>query len=142
MLMGILLAGCGGGGAPATVETLTTTTTTTVPTIASDFKIDIANVEGYDTTDPIEDQYLAVINHLRGLSIKCNDSHAMSGPSASDMQWNILLADAAEEHSEDMRIAEHYDHLGSGTASDITGQTFTPTRAIYICSRFKHSKLC
>ncbi len=139
MLMGVVLAGCGGGGTTATatsqttpttaIETASTTSREITPTITSNFKIDITKIDGYESTDPIEDQYLAVINYLRSLSIKCNDPYARSGPVDSDMQWDDLLAASAEEHSEDMRIAEHYSHLGSDTASDITGQTFTPTRA-------------
>jgi len=122
------LTGCGGGS--STDESNgTITATQTVPTIASDFKIDITNVQGYDVTDPIEDQYLAVINYLRSLRIKCDDPHAVSGPSDSDMQWNTFLADAATEHSEDMKLSDHYAHDGSGTSNDITGQTFTPVRA-------------
>ena len=153
MLMGVLLAGCGGGSTPVDATTLEDTTTstaststmptvpstTTVPMITSDFKINLADVEGYSTNDTIEDQYLSVINHLRSLSIECNDSHAYSGPSGVDMQWNVLLSDAAEEHSEDMRIAEHYAHDGSGTDSDITGQTFTPTRASKFYERIEHN---
>lgn len=149
MLMGVLLAGCGGGESPTSATTTTneitttsistTSETTAVPTITSAFKIDIENVEGYNSTDPIEDQYLAVMNHLRSLSIKCNDAHAESGPADSDMQWNVLLSDAAEEHSEDMRIAEHYDHLGSGADSDITGQTFTPVRPSKFYERISHN---
>ena len=154
MLMGVLLVGCGGGGSTpvdaTTLEDTTTSTastvtlpvvtsTTTVPTITSDFKIDLADVEDYDVNDATKDQYLVVINHLRSLNIKCNDSHAESGPSGTDMQWNVLLADAAEEHSEDMRIAQHYAHDGSGTVSDITGQTFTPARPSKFYERISHN---
>lgn len=86
------------------------------------------DIIGYDSDDSIEDQYLAVINYFRSLNVKCNDSKAYEGPVGSDIQWNILLENSSKEHSEDMRIAEHYAHGGSGTVSDITGQTFDPPR--------------
>ncbi len=86
-------------------------------------------ISGYNNADPIEDQYLAVINYFRSLKIQCDYALAVTGPSGSDMTWNTFLADSAEEHSQDMMLSVHYDHLGSGTGNDITGQTFTPSRS-------------
>jgi len=84
------------------------------------------NIIGYDATDPVEDQYLAVINYLRSLKVKCNDSEGFEGPVGSDLEWNALLENAAKEHSQDMLLSEHYGHEGSGTAFDITGQAIDP----------------
>ena len=94
----------------------------TVQTITQNFKIDVSKIEAYyDHAPTKEEKYLAVINYLRSLKIKCNDPLALSGPTAP-MEWNQLLADAAKEHDDDMRLSEHYSHEGSGTVNDITAQ--------------------
>jgi len=85
------------------------------------FSINIADVTGYDDTDPIDVQYLSVINYLRSQSITCNDATAASGP-VGPMVTNDILVRAAKEHSDDMGISGNYSHTGSGTASDVTGQ--------------------
>ncbi len=77
-------------------------------------------IPNYDSTDPIEDQYLAVINYLRSLAIKCNDVAAFTG-SSDALVWSDQLEAAANEHSNDMNTSGHYAHNGSNTASDITG---------------------
>ena len=101
----------------------------------------IANgdVASYDESDPLKDQYLAVINYLRGLSVKCNDSMGLSGPVGVDMVWESHVAAAAQEHSEDMNKSIWYDHKGSGTANDITGQSFTPARQSTFDERIIHN---
>jgi uncharacterized protein YkwD len=91
-------------------------------TIDASFHIDLADVPGYDSTDPIEDQYLSVVNYLRGLDITCNDAQGLSGPVGIDLRNDPHLQASAREHSEDMRISGHYGHEGSGTTSDTTGQ--------------------
>ena len=94
---------------------------------------------GYSVDDPIEDQYLAVVNYLRGLRIKCNDTKGFEGPVGVDLQWNGLLEDAAQEHSDDMAKSAHFDHLGSGTENDITGQTFDPPRQSTVAERIERA---
>ncbi len=96
-------------------------------------------IGGYNKNDPIEDQYLAVINYFRSLKIECNDPFAITGPSGKDMTWNTFLADAAQEHSEDMKLSVWYDHNGSGTINDITGQTLTPVRPSTFSQRIKRN---
>jgi hypothetical protein len=91
-------------------------------TIDASFHIDLADVPGYDSTDPIDEQYLSVVNYLRGLDITCNDAQGLSGPVEIDLRNDPHLQAAAREHSEDMRISGHYGHEGSGTTSDTTGQ--------------------
>lgn len=121
------LIGCGGGTTTASDGTSGNNTQTT-STVTSDFKIDLTKVSGYSSNDSVEDQYLSVINYLRSLHIKCNDETGVSGPSGVDLQWNIHLEDAAQEHSNDMANSHFFAHAGSGTSNDITGQTFTPSR--------------
>ncbi|WP_295421617.1 CAP domain-containing protein [Sulfurovum sp.] len=122
-LVCLVLIGCGGGGSPATGGTIDPSDINLTKDIQD------GKVSGYNSNDSIEDQYLAVINYVRSLKVKCNDPAAITGPSGKDMYWNPLLEDAAEEHSEDMKLSDHYAHDGSGTSNDITGQTFTPARA-------------
>jgi len=134
-LVCLFLIGCGGGG--------TATSDDSVPPSrqqddANTILAKDLNLTKYinddelviDSTEPIEEQYLSVINYLRSLSLTCNDTSAVVGPSGSDMQWNVALEDAAKEHSDDMANSDYYngDHTGSGTSNDVTGQTFTPAR--------------
>jgi len=130
----LLLIGCGGGGA---------STSTSVSSPNVDENTDTFNgllVKDLNLTkdisdrklvinhgDSIKDQYLTVINYLRDLKIKCNDSRAEEGP-VSSIIWDELLAAAAEEHSNDMNTSGDYSHDGSGTASDTTGQALTPAK--------------
>ena len=107
--------------------------------IDASFSIDLSQVPGYDSTDPINDQYLAVINYLRGLNVKCDDPSGLFGPVGIDMQWENHVAAAAREHSEDMKKSVWYDHDGSGTANDITGQSFTPSRKSTFDERIKYN---
>ena len=129
MVLGsVFMIGCGGGGGNPGAGNGN-------PGAGNAINIDLekdikdGKVTGYDATDPIEDQYLAVINYLRGTKIQCDDPDARKGPTGIDMQWNTFLADAAKEHSEDMKLSVHYAHDGSGTVNDTTGQTLTPVRA-------------
>jgi len=135
LLLGVLLTGCGGGGTTTSKSSTTTSTATQTQSTIDPQDINLTKdiqegkITDYDANDPIEVQYLSIVNYFRSLSIQCNDSHAAVGP-AAPLEWNVLLADASKEHSDDMNASGVYDHhhYGSGTESDITGQTFTPAR--------------
>jgi uncharacterized protein YkwD len=120
------LIGCGGGGGGSGAGGPGGGTSGVVTVAPSDInltkEIHDGNVPNYDSMDPIENQYQAVINYLRSLAIECNDSEAIVGPSDA-LVWNDSLENAAKEHSDDMNTSGHYGHDGSGTVSDITGQT-------------------
>jgi hypothetical protein len=96
--------------------------------IGDDFKIDLSKVPNYNENAPLKDQYLSVINYLRSLKIKCNDKRGYHGPQLLPngelikMRWSDQLANAAKEHSEDMLANHKMQHLGSGTATDLTAQ--------------------
>jgi len=98
------------------------------PLIDPNFTIDLTQVPSYDPNDPIEDQYLSVVNYLRDLKVKCNDPAGLEGSVGSDLVWNTFLMDAAQEHSDDMLANQLFSHQGSGTETDLTGQNFTPVR--------------
>jgi len=134
-------SGCGGGGSSSSPSSGNPSASGSMNPSDLNLKKDIQDgkVSGYDSNDPIEDQYLAVINYFRSLKITCNDPSAISGPSGKDMNWNTFLADAAEEHSEDMKLSDHYAHDGSGTSNDITGQTYSPARASKFYERIKRN---
>ena len=106
---------------PNEVDTIKNDEDISKPIIDSNFKIDISKIDGFTDKNLIEEQYLAVMNYVRSLSIKCNDKAGFSGPS-KPLIWDILLSNAAKEHSEDMQISGVYSHLGSATSSDITGE--------------------
>jgi len=107
--------------------------------INDDFTIDLSQIDDYHANDPIEDQYLAVINYLRSLHIKCNDASGLEGPVGIDLIRNTFLENSAKEHSDDMLATGQFAHDGSGTQNDITGQTFTPARASTPFERMVHN---
>jgi len=113
------LIGCGGGGNSFSSD---------VSIIGDNFSIDLTKVSGYRANDSKEDRFLTVINYLRSLHIKCNDSEGREGPVGIDLEWNTLLNDAAQEHSDDMLATGIFSHDGSGKQTDITGQTSTPSK--------------
>ena len=136
LVLGLMVFGCGGGnggGDGDSNETTNTDSNNSGVDINLTRAISDGNVTGYDAskngTAQVHENYLVIINYLRSLSITCDDDAAISGPSSPNMVWNDHLADAAEEHSEDMRLSVHYNHNGSGTVNDVTGQTFSPARA-------------
>jgi len=69
----LLLSACGGGS--------TFSAGSNAPVVDNSFSIDLSKVSGYSSTDPIEDQYLAVVNYLRSQHLQCNDHLGISGPS-------------------------------------------------------------
>ncbi len=131
--LALLLLGCGPSQNETTVDTMDPDSLDLAQAIQD------GKIPDFNRSDPIEDQYLSVINYLRSLKIKCNDSLGIQGPSGTEMEWNSLIADAAEEHSEDMRLSVYYGHPGSGTAHDTTGQTFTPARASTFSERIERN---
>ena len=100
-------------------------------------------VIGYDAskngTPQVKENYLAVLNYMRSLSITCNDSDGVSGPS-DPLDWNDDLETAAKEHSDDMLATGHYSHTGSGTATDIVAQNLGLSGGSSIQQRITHYK--
>jgi len=142
MLMGMVfaLSGCGGSGIGNENDNAGTHNVSNSGNVVdTNFTIDLAKVPGYDQTDPINDQYLAVINYLRDLSIKCDDAKGLSGPVGTDMQWEDHLAASAKEHSEDMKLSVWYGHDGSGTVNDKTAQDLSLGRGSQFNERIEHN---
>lgn len=138
-LVGFALIGCGGGGSGGSGGggTIISNSPFLSP---DDINLSKEIEDGklvINGSDSAEDQYLAVINYLRSLKIKCNDSVAAEGPSSSDLTWNELLENSAQEHSDDMANVGFFTHDGSGTDEDITGQTFTPAKKSKFNERIK-----
>jgi len=106
-----------------------TPTPTPTPLIKSSFKINLKKVPHYSANDSIQKQYLSIVNYLRSLPVKCNDTHGLAGPVTNQLKWNRKLEEVAKEHSEDMLAINVMSHSGSGRATDLTGQDFTPSRA-------------
>jgi len=99
--------------------------------------IEDGNITGYDSDDPIAQQYLAVVNYFRGLPVKCEDDLGYKGPVDTLALDDNLIA-SAKEHSDDMNITEHYAHDGSGKQSDITAQEEELGRGSYFNERIAH----
>jgi len=128
-----------GNEADSVTRTVVVTQSDTIPVVDDSFTIDLTKVDGYNADDSIEEQYLAVVNYLRSLRIKCNDPSALEGPVGSNLVWNTFLTSASQEHSDDMLTTGQFTHEGSGTQSDVTGQTFTPARASTSFERMIHN---
>jgi len=103
---------------------------TNLPNVAtSDIReaISQGKVDGYSKDAQLKDKILAVVNYVRSQNITCNDSERASAPT-NKLEWSIELENAAREHSKDMLNAGRLSHYGSGSSSDITGQSFNPPR--------------
>jgi uncharacterized protein YkwD len=61
--------------------------------------------------------YLDKINEARSVGRYCGDEWY---PAAPSLKWSDDLYRAAAEHSYDMAMTSHYDHVGSGSESDWT----------------------
>jgi surface protein len=105
--------------------------------VDGNFTIDVTQINNYDAQASIEERYLVVINHLRSLKIKCNDPQGAVGPVGVDLSWNVLLKNAAQEHSDDMYANHNMIHKGSHTETDVTGQNLTPPAASEPSQRVK-----
>lgn len=136
LLLLLFQIGCSGSSdnkkevsSPGSASNLDTSTTPSTLVSAENFRIDLSKVSGYETGASKEDRFLSVVNYIRTLAIKCNDTSGLSGPVNVALLWNGLLNEAAQEHSDDMLATRTFSHSGSGTNSDVTGQTFSPVRA-------------
>ncbi len=134
-LMSLIFVGCGGGNGNGT---------SCINCIdPSDINLtkDIQNnkISDYHSSDPINIQYLSIINYFRSLKIKCDDHMAIKGPSGSKMEWNDNLKDSAKEHSEDMMKSDWYDHNGSGTTNDKTAIDLLLGRGSKFYERISHN---
>ena len=119
----LVIVGCGGSGAGGSGGAGGAGGSGTISPSDINISQDILNgkISDYSSADPIKNQYLSVVNHLRRQKIKCNDNSAKTGPSP-ELESNALLERAAKEHSDDYSASGRYnrDHFGSGTASDLT----------------------
>jgi len=75
-------------------------------------KINQDLIPGYDKNDPIQEQYQAVINYVRGLNIKCHDFEGAQGPVA-EIDYDNKIVEAAKKHSKDMLQSGKFSHYGS-----------------------------
>ena len=126
--------------ATTTVSTATSGEPTYVqqslPKLSDDVKE--GKVENYNAKDPLNRRVLAVINYVRGLDIKCNDSQGKEGPVES-LEWSDALEGAALEHSIDMLTYNNFSHYGSGRSTDITGLELKPQRSSYYTERIAYN---
>ena len=86
------------------------TTAISLERINSDIKE--GKVKGWESAQTQQDRYLALLNHLRSQSIKCNDARGYSGPQPA-VVWNDALEEAAIAHSEDLLEHSQLGHRGS-----------------------------
>ena len=145
-LVCFVLIGCGGGGSGDSGEvddSVVRGNETAISLSVTDINLTKEIKEEkliIDSSDSLENQYLTVINHLRSLKIKCNDSSAKVGPSP-EVTWNALLANAAKEHSTDYNSSGIYNrnHSGSGTTFDITATEKSLGRGSTPAERVKYN---
>ena len=93
-----------GCGTPASTDTTTTASSEKTAEVV------------YTTKNEILD----AINHARGEARDCNDGLGLVGP-VEALSWSDELHASSYEHSSDMAESNTFEHMGSGTASDITG---------------------
>jgi len=67
-----------------------------------------------------QEEILTAINEARSVARDCNDGLGLV-EAVQPLTWNSELYAAAYEHSSDMAESNTFSHVGSGTASDITG---------------------
>jgi len=61
-------------------------------------------------SEKMHTDYLNAVNAVRAQSRSCGDTYF---PAAPKLRWNAKLADAAQEHSQDMAQHDFMDHEGS-----------------------------
>jgi len=69
---------------------------------------------------PYKSDLLKAINKARSEPRDCHDGLGLVSPS-EPLIWNSELYASAYEHSSDLAYSNTFDHLGSGTEHDITG---------------------
>jgi uncharacterized protein YkwD len=99
LILSLFFVGCGGG---ATTKAIT------------------PNSDLTEFTKPEQQEILTAINKARSVARDCNDGLGLVGPS-KPLTWNSELYASAYEHSSDLAESNTFDHVGSGTHSDITG---------------------
>ena len=107
-----------------------------LPKLSEDVKE--GKVENYDAKDPLNKRFLAVINYVRGLDIKCDDSQGQEGP-VDSLEWSDALEGAALEHSIDMLTYNNFSHYGSSRSTDITGLELKPQRSSFYTDRIVYN---
>lgn len=78
-----------------------------------------------DVPDDLDAEYvtlLQLVNDLRAAGCQCGDEFK---PPVNAVSWNILLAQAALRHSQDMDQNDHFNH--TGTDGSDPGQRITAT---------------
>ena len=115
LFISLVVVGCGGSGSPAVFSE----NNTTIPRSGI-----------YNDLDDEQTKYLKVINYARGIARECknNDGKVQETsrglfPAVSPLTTNSELYAAALEHSVDLAQSNTFSHLGSGTASDVTGSS-------------------
>jgi uncharacterized protein YkwD len=73
-----------------------------------------------EVTKPEQQEILKAINKARSVTRDCHDGLGLVGP-AQPLTWNDALYASAHEHSYDLAQSNTFDHIGSGTNTDITG---------------------
>jgi len=73
-----------------------------------------------DFQKPLKQEILVAINEARSQSRDCHDGLGIVD-AVSALTWNDELYSASLEHSTDLSESNTFDHVGSGTSSDVTG---------------------
>jgi len=118
LVTALALVGCGGGGS----------------------KDDGYVAHPYDAppiSESLKNEYLTAVNNARAVGRTCGELGFF--PAAAPLVWDDRLYKAAYEHSEDMASANHFEHSGSGTASDWTAQVQELGRGSTIEERAKNN---
>ncbi len=109
----------------------------TIPAQRVDLKADVASgkICTWEAAHSENEKFLALVNYLRTLPINCGD---VQGP-ATLLVWDPTLANAAQEHSNDMAINNFLSDNGSFKESDITAYNLGLKRGSTPKERAKNS---
>jgi len=135
-----VINGCGDSQTVRKNVTIDSVSSNIYPKESRSLAQDIADgrVPDYNSSAPLKDKFTAVINYVRSLDYKCQDSRGYSGPVGA-LEWNEQLATAAREHSLDMLTYNNFSHYGSGRSTDFTGLDLTPPRPSTFQDRIKQA---